>query len=48
MGEVHQHMENHAGTPNEGEAPPDANTPQLTASPAPAPAAGGATPTAGM
>ena len=50
MGEVHGHMEDHAGTPNAGEAAPDASTPQLTASPAPAPAAAGAgaSPQAGM
>ena len=51
MGEVHDHMEAHAGTPNAGEGAPDANTPQLTASPAPAPAAAagaGAPPVAGM
>lgn len=50
MGDVHQHMENHAGTPNDGEAP-DASTPQLSATPAPAPAAAagaGAPPAAGM
>jgi hypothetical protein len=49
MGEVHDHMEAHAGIPNAGEGAPDANTPQLTASPAPAPAAAaGAPPVAGM
>jgi hypothetical protein len=48
MGDVHQHMEERAGTPNEGEAAPDASTPQLTASPAPAPAAAAGAMPAGM
>ena len=51
MSDLHSHMEDHAGTPNAGEAAPDASTPQLTASPAPAPAAAagaGAPPQAGM
>ena len=50
MGEVADHMQKHAGTPNDGEGAPDANTPQLTASPAPAPAAaaGAGAPPAGM
>ena len=51
MADVHSHLEDHMGTPNEGEAAPDASTPQLTASPAPAPApaaAGAGAPPAGM
>ena len=50
MSDLHSHMEDHAGTPNAGEAAPDASTPQLTASPAPAPiaAAGAGAPPAGM
>jgi hypothetical protein len=50
MAEVHKHMEDHAGTPNEGEAAPaDGSAPtQLTAAPSPMPApVAGATP-AGM
>ena len=39
MAELHDHMEDHAGTPNEGEAPADGAAPaQLTASPSPVPA----------
>jgi hypothetical protein len=48
MNELHQHMEDHAGTPNEGEGPesaPQGGAPPApmtaTPSPAPAPAAGG-------
>jgi hypothetical protein len=46
MAEVHQHMEDHAGTPNDGEGAESAapaGAAQMTAapSPAPAPAAGG-------
>lgn len=48
MGALHQHMEDHAGTPNEGEgaeSAPPAGAAQMTAAPspaaAPAPAAGG-------
>ena len=51
MGDAIDHLQKHAGTPNAGEAAPDASTPQLTASPAPAPAAAagaGAPPHAGM
>ena len=50
MGDAIDHLQAHAGTPNAGEAAPDASTPQLTASPAPAPAAaaGAGAPPAGM
>jgi hypothetical protein len=47
MGDVHSHMEDHAGVPNEGEAAPtgaEAPSP-LTAAPSPAPAP---SPTPGM
>ena len=48
MGDVHSHMEDHAGMPNEGEAAPAAGAEApapLTAAPSPAPAAA---PTPGM
>lgn len=38
MAELHSHMEDHAGTPNDGEAAPAAGgPPQMTAAPSPAP-----------
>lgn len=42
MAEMHDHMEKHAGMPNEGETPADGDTQmaQLTASPSPMPAGG--------
>jgi hypothetical protein len=52
MGALHQHMEDHAGTPNEGEgaeSAPPAGAAQMTAAPSPAaPPAAGAAPTPGM
>ncbi len=48
MADLHSHLEDHAGTPNEGEGSPDAGTPQMTPSMgAPANPAGQAAP-AGM
>lgn len=50
MAELHQHMEDHAGTPNEGEGAPDASMAQMTPAqgvPAPPPAAAGAPPIQG-
>lgn len=50
MAEMHDHMENHAGTPNDGEAPAgNEQMAQLSATPPPAaPPAGGAPAPAGM
>jgi hypothetical protein len=39
MAGVHDHLENHAGTPAPGEAPTTPAVPQLTASPSPEPPA---------
>jgi hypothetical protein len=35
MSDVHDHMEAHAGTPNEGEQPESGSVPQMTPSPSP-------------
>jgi len=50
MGGLHSHMEDHAGTPNEGETAPGGGDQmaQLTAAPSAPPAAGGGMPPAGM
>jgi hypothetical protein len=51
MAAVHQHMEDHAGSPNDGEGAESAapaGAAQMTAAPSPAAPAAGPTPTAGM
>ena len=51
MGALHQHMEDHAGTPNEGEGAESAapaGAAQMTAAPSPAAAAPAGAPPAGM